>query len=56
MMAPPEAIDSVIIHELMHRIEFNHSKAFRALEKQNVPNYEECQKQLRETARHIGDV
>ena len=56
MMAPPEAIDSVIIHELMHRIEFNHSKAFRALEKQNVPNYEECQKQLRETARHIGDI
>ena len=56
MMAPPEAIDAVIIHELMHRIEFNHSKTFRALEKKNVPNYEACQKQLRETARHFGDI
>ena len=56
MMAPPEAIDAVIIHELMHRIEFNHSKTFRALEKKNVPNYEACQKQLRETARHFSDI
>ena len=40
----------------MHRIEFNHSKTFRALEKKNVPNYEACQKQLRETARHFSDI
>ncbi len=47
MMAPPEAIDAVIIHELMHRIEFNHSRPSARWKKKNVPNYEACQRQLR---------
>ena len=46
MMASPAAIDSVIIHELMHRIQLNHSPEFRRLERENTPDYDACRKEL----------
>lgn len=41
MMAPPEIIDYVVIHELAHLREPNHTKAFWSLVAEYDPNYEE---------------
>ena len=38
-MAPKELIDYVIIHELAHTIEKNHSKKFWYIVQKNIPNY-----------------
>jgi len=40
-------IDYVIIHELCHFFEGNHSKAFWDLVKLAYPNYKEARKKLR---------
>lgn len=39
IMAPPTAIDYVVIHELAHLQEFNHSKKFWTLIEQVMPDY-----------------
>ena len=39
MLAPPEALDAVIVHALCHRREMNHSKAFYALVFSAYPDY-----------------
>ena len=44
MMAPSDAIDSVIIHELCHLKVLNHSKAFWNLVEKHCPDYKEWQK------------
>ncbi|MBR1847062.1 MAG: DUF45 domain-containing protein [Bacilli bacterium] len=47
MMAfPKETIDSVIVHELAHHYEFNHSKAFYAIVYRYCPEYDKYRKQL----------
>jgi len=47
IMAPPEIIDYVIIHELAHTKEKNHSRAFWQLVAQYVPDYKEKRRWLR---------
>ena len=40
IMAPPKALDSVVVHELCHMIEMNHSPAFWALVRKHMPDYD----------------
>lgn len=45
---PPCARDYVIVHELCHLVELNHSPAFWSLVEQHFPNMKRAQKLLRE--------
>ena len=40
MLAPPEVLDSVVVHELCHRKEMNHSKKFYAEVRRVFPEYD----------------
>ncbi len=44
---PPEVADYVVVHELCHLCEFNHSPAFWALVAQTIPSYKQLRKILR---------
>lgn len=48
MLAPPEVLDSVVVHELCHRKEMNHSKAFYAEVLRVFPDYKKWNKWLKE--------
>ena len=47
IMAPPEVLDYVVIHELCHLHEFNHSPRFWALVAAQMPEYEAWKKWLK---------
>ncbi len=47
VMLPDEVIDYVVVHELCHRLEMNHSKAFWAEVEKVLPDYKERRKVLR---------
>lgn len=42
MLAPPEVIDSVVVHELCHRLEMNHSPRFYEHVFRVMPKYKEA--------------
>lgn len=48
MLAPPEVVDSVVVHELCHRKEMNHSQRFYAEVLRVLPDYYQCHQWLRE--------
>ena len=48
MLAPPEVIDSVVVHELCHRKEMNHSPQFYAEVRRVFPEYDKWHGWLKE--------
>ena len=48
MLAPPEVLDSVVVHELCHRKEPNHSQRFYAEVLRVFPDYRRCDKWLKD--------
>lgn len=53
IMAPAPVLDYVIVHELMHLLEPNHSKRFWALVAEACPDYKEHRAWLRENGRRL---
>lgn len=54
IMAPGEALEYVVIHELCHLIEFNHSPRFWSLVKAQMPEYEAWKKWLKAHGSELG--
>jgi len=48
LLAPERVLDYVVIHELCHRKEMNHSPQFWALVSRLCPGYKDCRKWLRQ--------
>ena len=51
VMTPPEVLDSVVVHELCHRLHPDHSKAFYDAVYKVFPEYDRCDKWLKENGR-----
>ena len=51
VLLPPELADYLVVHELCHLIEFNHSPQFWALVSQTIPDCNSLRKQLRQLER-----
>ena len=47
LLAPPEALDSVVVHELCHLKYMNHSKYFYFMVKRFYPEYKQAQDWLK---------
>ena len=53
MLAPPRILDYVVVHELCHRKEMNHSKAFWNAVEMILPDYKELRAWLRENGSQL---
>ena len=53
ILAPEEVLDYVVVHELAHRREMNHSKAFYAVVESMLPDYRRAQKWLRDNGQSL---
>ena len=53
MLMPPEVIDYVVVHELCHRKEMNHSPAFWAEVEKVLPDYKVAKKWLKDNGAEL---
>ena len=53
MLAPPRVLDYVVVHELCHRREMNHSKAFWALVEAVLPDYAQLRTWLKDNGKTL---
>ena len=53
MLAPDDVIDYVVVHELCHRKEMNHSARFWAEVERILPDYRESKRWLKENGRSL---
>ena len=53
VLLPEDVIDSVVVHELCHRKQMNHSAAFYKEVERVYPEYKQCDKWLRENGSAI---
>lgn len=53
IMAPPEVLDYVVVHELAHCIEFNHSKRFWSIVESFLPNWKDQRDWLNTNGSHL---
>ena len=53
MLAPPQVRDYVVVHELCHRKQMNHSKTFWTEVEKVIPDYQDCRKWLRQNGKNL---
>ena len=56
LLFPPDAVDYVMLHELCHKFEMNHSDRFRARMDELCPGWRERDAMMRVYAKDIPDV
>jgi predicted metal-dependent hydrolase len=54
VLAPPEALDYVVAHELCHLLEFSHSPNFWKLVEKAFPDYKFWKKWLKDHGKELG--
>ncbi len=54
ILAPPKVLDYVVVHELCHRREMNHSPRFWALVESIIPDYKTHRKWLKENGEKLS--
>lgn len=55
-LAPPEVLDYVVIHELAHRAEMNHSPRFWAIVERYCPEQKERRRWLRKNGQRLFTI
>ncbi|MBO5555794.1 MAG: M48 family metallopeptidase [Oscillospiraceae bacterium] len=55
-LAPPEVLDYVVVHELCHRLEMNHSARFWAQVRRVLPDYERPRRWLKENGNRLMEM